>query len=341
MTSTSFSRYADNRIEKNKMSFWQRYFIKYRALSPAKKASVLASALILLLFIGLGLTTILFQGRLRKSQDLRQQAWNPNGTVEITSDPVNGAEFLVNEPATINLLIGTNNGGSEDLNGIQLFFDFLSPALLAEPSFQVTNSQLEEIWLNEPITDGHHLELVAIPPFVDPLNYFSVTSTPQELLTINFTPISTGTINLNFYEDSSAILAGTDGSDPNHDRLAIINNMSFEVVAPSPTPTLVPSATMTPEPTATPLPTSTPVPSATNTPIPTATNTPQASPTDAGCDPSLTADLNGDCNVDKKDYDLLVTAMLTNDTTADINNSGKVDLIDYSILVNQWTGSNP
>ncbi|MEO8581799.1 MAG: hypothetical protein ABI425_04490 [Patescibacteria group bacterium] len=242
---------------------------KKRRSSNGKKPFVLG-ALVLVVVMGIFISVKLAQ----KGQDVRNQASVDNGQVLITSTAT--GSLAVGQPASVTLKANTQG---VNVNGIALTFTIntsQSQPLTVAPTVQTVSSSGLDFLVPPMITQNsngmYQVALNLAKPVVTEV--FS-SSTPQDIVTVNFSPTAAGIISFQFDNVSSkAPVANSVNGD---DTLKTIQPMDFNVVSPTTvstitlTPTLTATQTLTLSPTLTPVvtlaPSSTAVPS--NTPATT------------------------------------------------------------------------
>lgn len=293
--------------------------ISAQSRTPEEWISLAATAFsIFLIMLGVfGL--YLVQTSIRNPQDLRQQASVDQGQVAVT---VTGPSSMdVNSYQTLGIEANTNGLQTD---GVQLFFNVVTDTLDEPPVVTpVEGAGLQVAYLEvQDAADGYLVGLIAIPANIG--STFSTTS-PREIFSLNFTPVRSGSIELNF--DRELSISTAHGTNPPQDELTHINSYTFQVAgAASPTPTPSPSPTPTPSPeespiaspelspspspvfTPTPSPLTSPSPdtSPTSDPTPTPTPTPTSDPGTGGptvksCNESCSS--NSECETNYRCYD--------------------------------------
>lgn len=219
-------------------------------------------------------TLVLIQKPIQESQDLRQQASVVNGQVLMAFNPATNSTLQVNQPASISFQINTQ---AVQIDGVQLVFNVITDTLGTPPEFTMASgSGLQMVYQEvEQVSDGY---LVTVAFFSQttpqPFSASSLTSFGQ----LNFTPTSTGTIEINFDEDES--ISTVNQVVPPVDELRHMDTLIYTVTeTASASPTVSPSATASASPVVSASPTASPSVSPTVSPSPSATVTTSPSPT--------------------------------------------------------------
>lgn len=235
--------------------------------------SIIAGIFTLVLFAILAISSILLQKNLRQSQDIRQEAFEANGSVVLSTFPSAGHSFAVNQPVTVQVLFNTNGVG---IDGIQLIGTLTGQnTLLNNPEITQANS------LNGMSIVKWNLASSLGPNSIQQLsnNLLAITNNPSQLYsstteqllyTYTFTPTTTGEFTVSFGEESFATRSINDAQV---DELALDNNNSvpsftFYVIdsdvgitpSVSPNPSVSPSPSLSPTPTLPPTVSSCPAP---------------------------------------------------------------------------------
>jgi hypothetical protein len=200
-------------------------------------SAALSFALILL-----GAATLVFiQKPIQESQDLRQQASVDDGLVLMGFSPTTGSTLTVDEPASIEFQVNTQN---VQIDGVQLIFNIITETISEPPEFVLANNPNLRLYYQEveQVDDGYLMTVVVTAPSAGQ-SISTATLTP--IGSLQFTPTSTGSLQIDFDEETS--ISTVYHATPPVDELLHIDTLNYtvsELASASPTTSPSPSATV-------------------------------------------------------------------------------------------------
>jgi hypothetical protein len=246
--------------------------LKRKKLNLKKYSSIFLAVILL----SLGFLALVAQIYIKRTQDLRNQAYVNQGIVEITSTISNNGEFKPNQPQNITFNLNTK---SMQIGGAQLMFNIISDTITTEPQIETIHPNMNAAYKAvEPINGGYKVTLVAIEK---EFSSFS-NNTAAPFAKLSFTPSSVGSIQIKFDHVETAVNSFEEAET---DVLKIVSDLNLTVTQEiadnpivAPTPSVAPSPSVVPSPSPTVNATPSPSPSVAPSVIPTPSVAPSPTP---------------------------------------------------------------